>query len=86
MGKYILSRFQSIKRFITLTTGIEDLANSDNPALRRVAARRGTMRAFEERRNTFIDAERRRSTIRRMSSVQHTVRNLPLLRSSVGPD
>jgi hypothetical protein len=50
--------------------GVEDLEKSDNPALRRVAARRGTMRAFEERRDTFIGAERRRSTIRRMSSVQ----------------
>ncbi len=51
---------------------VEDLANSENPALRRVATRRDTMRAFEARRNTFIGAERRRSTLRRMSSIHNT--------------
>ena len=52
--------------------GFDDLENSDNSALRRLSARRGTLSALQNRRDTFFEGERRRSTVkyeRRMSQM-----------------
>ena len=48
---------------------MDDFANSNNAALRRLSMRKSTLDAFEHRRRSYLTAERRRSTLRRQSSL-----------------